>query len=148
MNDNRLIGGWLLQSWSITADGKRSFPYGESASGQLMYTADGYMSAIICNAECPPIPEGSLRKLNDSQKAALVDHSFAYGGRWEMVRDKEQDIVLHHVEVSQNPNFVGSVQRRHARFEGNQLTLSAEEALANGSTRLHALVWRRDSKHQ
>lgn len=143
ITENDLIGGWQLQQWSIIQADQTSHPYGVNAIGQLMYTADGHMSAIICNPDCPSIPQGSLRKLGVEQRALLLDHSFSYAGRWELVRDMSNDIVVHHVQVSQNPNFIGSEQRRHATLDSDRLTLSAEEAMPSGPSRLHQLIWLR-----
>ena len=43
-----LLGSWRLVHWRrINADGTESFPFGEDAQGTLLYTDDGYMSAMM-----------------------------------------------------------------------------------------------------
>ena len=47
-----LLGSWLFVRWRrINADGTESFPLGEDAQGTLLYTDDGYMSAMMTAAE-------------------------------------------------------------------------------------------------
>ena len=44
----QVIGTWkLLEYTRINTDGKRYYPLGKDATGFLMYTQDGYMSAQL-----------------------------------------------------------------------------------------------------
>jgi hypothetical protein len=43
---DRLIGGWRLMGYVVTADGKTDHPLGEHPHGAILYTPDGYMSAL------------------------------------------------------------------------------------------------------
>ncbi len=46
---NPLVGTWHLVRWDISYDGGRapSLPFGASATGMILYTHDGSMSACI-----------------------------------------------------------------------------------------------------
>ena len=41
------------------------------------------------------------------------------------------------------PNWVGTDQRRHVAFDGDQLTLSTPPMPFSGRTRVYRAVWRR-----
>lgn len=44
---DRLVGGWRLTGYEVTADGKTEHPLGENPRGAILYTPDGYMSAQL-----------------------------------------------------------------------------------------------------
>jgi len=52
------------------------------------------------------------------------------------------DCVVHHVDGSLNPAWVGGDQVRAMRFDGDRLVLSAE-VRKNGQTVMHSLTWER-----
>ncbi len=46
-----LVGTWKLLSYEVRySDGSVSYPWGPDAQGFLIYSADGYMMATLCNA--------------------------------------------------------------------------------------------------
>ena len=134
----RLVGTWQLQRWFITyEDGSVTEPLGPDASGLLIYTADGWMSATLTAAGRPRLSRGNPRAAPASEKAAAFDTFFGYCCRWRIVGPA----VEHHVTLSHNPALVGTVQTRWIRMRGRTLTLSAEE-LVPGGVRVHRLQWR------
>ena len=134
----RLVGTWQLVRWYITyEDGSVSEPLGAGAAGQLVYTADGWMSAGLMAAGRPRLARGNPRSAPLEQRAAAFDSFFAYAGRWRVV-DRS---VEHTVTLSHNPALVGTVQVRRVQLRGRRLTLSAEETLPAG-LRVHRLQWR------
>ena len=134
----RLVGTWQLVRWSIAyEDGSVSEPLGAGAEGQLVYTADGWMSAALMAAGRPRLARGNPRAAPLEQRAAAFDSFFAYAGRWRVV-DRS---VEHTVTMSHNPALVGTVQVRRVQLRGRRLTLSAEEPVAGG-VRVHRLEWR------
>src|SRR5258708_38477762 len=44
---DRLVGGWRLTGYEVTAGGKTDHPLGEDPLGTILYTPDGYMSAQL-----------------------------------------------------------------------------------------------------
>lgn len=134
----RLVGAWQLQRWFITyEDGSVTEPLGPDASGLLVYTADGWMSAAMNAANRPRLSRGNPRAAPESERAAAFDTHFGYCCRWRVVGRS----VEHHVTLSHNPGLVGTVQTRRIQMRGHTLTLSAHEAVAGG-TRVHRLQWR------
>src|SRR5512139_795140 len=116
-----LPGAWELLRWEILySDGRpASFPYGAEATGLLLYTPDGWMSAAISGAARARFDAASTRHVPPGQKCAAFDSYFHYQGRYRTVGD----VVVHEVTAALNPDFPGSEQRRHARLEGDELVL-------------------------
>jgi len=119
-----LLGGWLLQSFvSRDADtGAQQHPFGEHPTGLILYTTDGYMSAQLTPGE--------------------GGEYIAYGGRFHV--DEESATVRHDVLVSTRPELLTQAQFRHARVDGDLLTLSASQTSEEGVTTHSRLVWRRN----
>lgn len=134
----RLVGSWQLQRWFITyEDGSVTEPLGPGASGLLVYTPDGWMSAAMMAAGRPRLSRGNPRAAPDDERAAAFDTFFGYCCRWRIVGQA----VEHHVTISHNPALVGTVQTRKIQMRGRTLTLSAEE-IVPGGRRVHRLQWR------
>jgi hypothetical protein len=137
-------GAWAYHRWRITyEDGRVTEPFGADASGLLLYTADGFMSACIMAGDRQPFASANPRAATLRERAAAYDSYFSYAGRWRLVRG----VVEHIVSVAANPAMVGTSQFRHARLSGRRLVLSAEETTARG-LRSHELEWHRPSSRR
>lgn len=136
-----LVGGWTFVTWVITGpDGRESRPFQPNPTGYIVYTADGVMSAAIQADQRPRFNSADIRKQPADEKARAFDTYFHYAGTW-YVRGQT---VVHTVTSALNPNMIGTEQVRHVAFDGDLLTLSAEEPLEGGrGVRRHALTWRR-----
>jgi hypothetical protein len=130
-----LTGTWRLERWEIVYDDGRppECPLGEDAEGFLIYTADGHVSASLARARRPPLDQS-----DDSAKARAFDAYFGYAGRY-VVRD---GAIVHRIALAPNPALTGVETLRHARLEGDRLTLSGPD-FAAASPRSHRIVWRR-----
>ena len=134
-------GAWAYHHWRITYDdGRITLPFGADASGLLLYTADGFMSACIMAGGRQPFANPNPRAATLRERAGAFDGYFSYAGRWRLVRG----VVEHVVSIAANPAMVGTSQFRNARLSGRRLVLSAEETTARGLRR-HELEWRRPS---
>ena len=135
------MGGWRLRRWTIThGDGRIVFPFGDKASGLILYTPDGAMSAIIAEAGRKALSSPSMKTAPEAERAHAFSSFFAYGGRFEI----EDDEVVHHVTTALNPALVGTEQRRRMQFNADgSLTLSADEQDGQGGMRRHAIEWQR-----
>jgi hypothetical protein len=142
MDAGRMLGGWDLLEWRIDyGDGRpASFPFGTDATGMLLYTQDGCMSAGISRRARASLGGSSVRHATVEQRATAFDSHFHYHGTWTL--NGEQ--VVHSVLGSLNPDFVGTSQIRAARIAGDVLELSAEDLVpGTGVRRRHVLRWRR-----
>ena len=136
-----LVGSWTLESWTIGYSNRDdfSYPYGENPQGLLMYSDDGWMSAVIARTDRGQFPAGvSPRSVPDEALAEAYRSYFHYAGRYRIV---DGDVV-HYVTQSLNPNFPGTEQLRHAELDGRTLVLSGKDQ-AGEVTRFHSLVWHR-----
>jgi hypothetical protein len=135
-------GAWSLLAWRIDyADGRpSSYPFGEDATGLLLYTPEGRMSAGISRAGRAGFGGGSVRHAGVEARAAAFDSHFHYQGTFGI----DGDSIVHTVSESHNPDFVGTRQVRRVKFEGDFLELSADDLLPGTSIgRHHVLRWRR-----
>jgi Lipocalin-like domain len=120
-----LLGGWLLESFVSRDESTDELrhPFGENPTGLILYTADGHMSAQLT-----PGPEGEF---------------ISYGGRFDV--DESAATVCHRVLVSTMPELLTQPQFRHAKIDGDRLTLSTNQTSAEGGVTHSTLVWRRDT---
>ncbi|MBI4903506.1 MAG: lipocalin-like domain-containing protein [Acidobacteria bacterium] len=135
----QLIGTWRLRSYeTVHANGSVDYPFGSGAVGLLVYTADGFMSGHVMRSGRPHLPSGYRGKRSAEEALDAFDGYIAYCGRYTV--DESTNEVVHHVEASLYPNWVGGEQRRGVSFADGVLTLSASRAV-KGGTVVHRLVW-------
>jgi hypothetical protein len=127
---DRLVGGWRLTGYEVTADGKSEHPLGDTPRGAILYTPDGYMSAQIAG----PAPDED----DDRPDAYYI----AYSGPYDV--DETNGVVAHHVQVSVIPSWLGTTQLRRVRFHGSDsLTLSVSQPSTDGMTITQTINWAR-----
>lgn len=140
MDGNQLVGTWRLVSMeSRDADGQVSYPFGRDPLGLLIYSADGCMSVILTSSDRPPFAAGDLLRGTGEEQARAATTCVAYAGRYEV----HEGTVVHHVETSLFPNWVGGAQDRRCALEGDRLVLSTPPLLQDGRERRSLLVWKR-----
>ena len=140
MPDNRLDGTWRLVSWeNQDSAGKITFPVGRDARGYIIYTADGYVSVQIMTAQRQRFAADDLLQGSTDEKARAAETFIAYAGRYELA----SDTVMHHVELSLFPNWVGTRQVRRIEMAGDRLTLSAGPMMLAGGQQIARLIWER-----
>lgn len=135
--ETRLVGSWRLVLYeTVDEGGRRSRPYGD-AVGRLTYDADGNMTGQVMRPNRAPVSlgEGYAQQL----RTAYIGY-IAYFGTYEVARDGQS--VIHRVEASLNPAWVGGNQVRTMRFDGDRLILHANVEKAGGIVR-HELTWER-----
>jgi hypothetical protein len=152
------VGTWKLISWNQLVDGREEPYFGSDTEGLLVYTVDGHMLAHVMGPERPRMgmPPEQMRQLATnlvrpwkvrevmSGLRALLSYFksslsyVAYAGTYRI----EGDEVVHHVELSLIPDWVGTEQRRRFRFEadGTRLTLMVPPAQGRSE---HVLAWTR-----
>ena len=142
-----LYGAWSLMRWEIAyGDGRpATYPYGPDATGLIVYTHDGTMSACIARAGRAPLSSPSVRSAPEAERLAAFESYFQYAGPYAVRLHEGQPQVVHHVTHALNPNFVGTDQVRNIDFAADgTLTLSASDTVPGTSVmRHHRLIWRR-----
>jgi hypothetical protein len=105
----------------------------------LIYSADGWMSAVVSRRQRAEFPtDRSPRTLDDRAAADAFRSYFHYAGPYRL----EEDWVIHEVRHALNPNFVDTEQRRRFSLDEPRLTLRGVDRVKGGD-RHHELVWLR-----
>lgn len=120
---SRLIGTWRLVSFHEERNSGEIVSPTED-QGQLIYTAEGRMSAQLMHASRARFAKGDWREATAEERVRAWLEYFAYYGTFSI--DEEKRAVIHHVEGSSFPNLVGTRQVRYFRFEGERLVLNAD----------------------
>jgi hypothetical protein len=137
MNAQDLVGTWRLRTWrNVGSDGSVVEPLGERPVGYIFYNRDRYMSVAIMAGKRAPYRDPDLFGGNAEERSGAISTYLSYSGPYELL--PEQNAVIHHVEVCSFPNWVGTDQKRLFRFEGNRLTLEADQPAGRSK-----LVWER-----
>jgi hypothetical protein len=84
-------------------------PWGGKATGLLTYTEDGRMWAALMATDRPDVPTRTLSAAPPAMRAAAAAGFVIYAGSYSI----DGDDVIHHVEISLLPNWVGTSERRH-----------------------------------
>jgi hypothetical protein len=113
---NKLIGTWRLAAWHrIAADGTRTEPLA-GAKGLIAYTADGFMFATLMGPDRPPFVAPDPLGGGAEECRRAMSTALSYCGRWRLDGDR----LVHMVELSIFPNWVGAEMVRTVRFEGDR----------------------------
>jgi hypothetical protein len=119
-----LVGAWsLVECAEILRDGTKRLPFGERARGQVVYTADGRMSAQLVSAERAAFAGDDYTTAPAELAAAWFQQYFGYFGRYEV--DAGAGTVKHFIEGAAFPNLEHKAQVRSFRLEGDRLVLEA-----------------------
>jgi len=135
-----LIGSWKLESFELeSTDGDVVYPYGQDLTGYLFYNEDGFMSAAFMNAERGQGGDGDL---SEAAKVSSYDQFMAYSGPFEVNGDK----IAHSVEVSSLEVWIGTVQERWFKIDGDRLDLLTAPLAVGSDAPVGRLTWSRVSR--
>ncbi len=84
-------------------------PWGGKAAGLLTYTEDGRMWAALMATDRPDVPTRTLSAAPPAMQATAAAGFIIYAGSYSI----DGGDVIHHVEISLLPNWVGTSERRH-----------------------------------
>ena len=93
---------------------------GDAPDGLLAYTAGGTMVALMAPADRPRVRVRRPDRRHARRAGAAFATFVAYGGRYRI----DGDTVIHTVETSLFPNWVGTVQRRRWTLSDDDGTLT------------------------
>ena len=121
----KIFGSWSLVSWeSFAKDGSTVFPLGSDALGQLMYTADGHVSAQLVRADLQPFGSDDYREATLTEMTTAWPNYFGYFGTYTI--DAGNAAITHHIESGWFPNLAGTEQARYFHFDAERLVLDAD----------------------
>jgi len=107
----QIIGTWDFVVAEVAApDGKKSFPFGETPKGILVFTPDGRFTQIHVASDVPKIASGNRLTGTAEEYAAIMRRSLAVFGSY--VVDEEKKTVTFRIVSSTFPNWEGEAQTR------------------------------------
>lgn len=134
----QLLGRWRIVEWvQRYDDGRERHPFGRDPQGFIQYD-DDRMFCFVCSAGRKPLG-GTQWDVPQAERAAAYSSCFSYSGTYEVTGDE----VLHNVDLSLNPNWVGTIQRRSAQIREGRLVISARMEDGTSEARTAELIWQR-----
>lgn len=136
----QIVGYWNIVSWKQSYDdGREAYPLGQELCGFIHYDANGRMVCMMNAADRPAFVTGGQWNADDAEKARAYNSALFYSGVWHL----DGDTVIHAVDTSLFPNWVGTQQKRAARIDGDSLYLSARIEEGTSQARSAILEWSR-----
>ena len=108
---DQIVGTWNFVVAEVTApDGKKSFPFGETPKGILIFTADGRFAQIHVAGDVPKFTSGNRLTGTAEEYAAINRRSLSVFGTYTV--DEEKKTVTYKIISSTFPNWEGEAQTR------------------------------------
>ncbi|MHA1941416.1 MAG: lipocalin-like domain-containing protein [Candidatus Hodarchaeales archaeon] len=134
----QFIGVWKLVSVEYHRDDQIFYPK-DTFRGYIIYTPNGYMSVHIMATERQSFKSDDWLNGTSEEYTAAGKTYTGYCGRYEV----RENTVIHHVELSHFPNWVGIDFVRYFDFRGDTLVLKTPPMLIEGYTQIGQLVWQK-----
>lgn len=141
----RFTGTWrLLACEGQWSDGRVTRPYGDEPGGLLVYDGQGRFSGQIMARGRPAFTAGNLLKGSDAEVRAAFEGYLAYYGSYTVA--ESEGLMIHLVEGSFFPNWIGERQVRKFEFTGEgRLRLSTLPIKGARADLTVVLLWERAS---
>jgi hypothetical protein len=95
----------------VTApDGKKSFPFGETPKGILIFTADGHFAQIHVAGDVPKIASNNRLTGTPEEYAEIMRRSLSVFGTYTV--DEANRTVTYNIVSASFPNWQGETQTR------------------------------------
>src|SRR5258708_21390439 len=109
---DQIVGTWNLVVAEVRApDGKKSFPFGETPKGILIFTADGRFAQIHVAGDVPKIASNNRMTGTSEEYGGIMGRSLSVFGTWTVDEDKKT--VTYTIVSSSFPNWEGEAQTRN-----------------------------------
>jgi Lipocalin-like domain len=106
-----IVGSWNFVVAEVTApDGKKSFPFGETPKGILIFTADGRFAQIHVAGDVPKIASNNRLTGSPEEYAEIMRRSLSVFGTYTV--DEANRTVTYHIVSASFPNWEGETQTR------------------------------------
>jgi hypothetical protein len=108
---DQIVGTWNFGVAEVIApDGKKSFPFGETPKGVLIFTADGHFAQIHVASDVPKIASGNRLTGTPEEYAAIMRRSISVFGDYSV--NEEKKTVTFKIVSASYPNWQGEAQER------------------------------------
>jgi Lipocalin-like domain len=108
---DQIVGTWNFVVAEVTApDGRKSFPFGETPKGILIFTADGRFAQIHVASDLPRIASNNRLNGTPEEYAEIMRRSLSVFGTWTV--DEAKKTVTYNIVSASFPNWQGEAQTR------------------------------------
>jgi hypothetical protein len=108
---DQIVGTWNFVVAEVNAsDGKKSFPFGETPKGILIFTPDGHFAQIHVAADVPRIASNNRMTGTPEEYAAIMRKSISVFGTYTV--DEAKRTVTYNIVSASYPNWEGEAQTR------------------------------------
>src|ERR1700737_1047096 len=108
---DQIVGTWNFVVAEVTTpDGKKSFPFGETPKGILIFTADGRFAQIHVASDVPKIASNNRMTGTPEEYAGIMQRSLSVFGTWTV--DEANKTVTYNIVSASFPNWEGEAQTR------------------------------------
>lgn len=139
--EEEIHGTWKLASMQrkIVESGQTLDAFGPNPRGFLMYGPASRMIVLIATSNRPK-PE-SIEEVTDQQRADLFRSMVAYTGTYKF----DGKSVEHHIDVSWNEIWAGTLLKLEAVKNGDRLTYTTAPIpfAGDGKISITTLIWER-----
>jgi len=95
------------------------------------------MSGMMSKSDRPNLSSANLSEIKEKEKSSLADGFIGYAGKYEVLENK----IIHNVEMSFIPNWIGNPLNRFYRFENDELVLTTPPEDINGKMFVYYINW-------
>jgi len=107
----QIVGSWnFVVAEVIAPDGKKSFPFGETPAGILIFTPGGQFAQIHVASDVPKIASNNRLTGTPEEYATIMRRSISLFGTYSV--NEEKKTVTFNIVSSTYPNFAGEAQER------------------------------------
>ena len=127
----QLIGTWKIMAFEDRKDehnpnSEWTYPYGKNPKGYFVYDNTGHvMIQIMKTPPGPPFASGDDEKPTAEEAKTALTGYVAYFGTYSV--DAAKNVVIHHVEGSLKPSFIGTDQPRPFILAGDHLIIGDDK---------------------
>jgi hypothetical protein len=114
-------GRWELTAWDLRVGETLIQPLGDHPQGVIYYSDDGWMAVQILAPDRRAIASIDPLGGTEEERAAAYATCLSYCGTYTI----GDGHIVHNVQLSTFPNWVGEQQVRYAELQGNGLVLRA-----------------------
>jgi hypothetical protein len=130
----QIVGTWDFVVAEVTApDGKKSFPFGETPKGILIFTPDGRFAHIHIASDVPKLASNNRLTGTAEEYAEIMRRSISVFGTYTV--DEDNKTVTYHIASASFPNWQGEAQTRTIDKLGDDEFVNTNPNVAGGRGR-------------
>jgi hypothetical protein len=127
----QIVGSWNFVVAEVTApDGNKSFPFGETPKGILIFTADGRFAQIHVAGDVPRIASNNRLTGTPEEYAEIMRRSLSVFGSYTV--DEANKTVTYNIVSASFPNWQGEVQTRSIEKLTSDEFVNTNRSVAGG----------------